>query len=209
MRAARVLIMGLAALAISLGTTRAFAQDKPSGDGSAIWPDGKSWRIHGVGAASFGTCTRFDPDVGASGVCGEAIVGLDIPFQIRRARFRFDPELGFGWSASATTTDSALGVSIASGGASLSTRPLFTWDVTRLFFLRAGPELRATYLLDTFATSVRGVLDLGTRFGDILELGLRGYAGVDGIEKAQDGKNSEWSAAFAWGTMFLARVYTR
>ncbi len=199
MRAARVamILLGLA--------PPAFAADKVD---DSLWPDGKSWHVHGVGAASFGTCTRFDPNVGASGVCGEAIVGVDIPFQVGRARFRFDPEIGFGWNVGSTSSDESLGISIASGGAGIGMRHLFTWDMTRLFFLRAGPEVRAAWLLDNVATSVHGVLDLGTRVGSVLELGLRGYAGADGIEKTTHGANSEWSSAFGWGTMFLARIYT-
>lgn len=196
----------VATLMMLMVSSHVWAADKADDD--SVWPSGTSWQPHFVGGAMFGSCTRYDPDVGASGVCGEAIVGLDVPFRVGKLSMRLDPEVGFGWSMQTTTGDKALGTQISSGGVEISVRPLVTFDITRLFFARLGPQVRMSMLLDTFNVGVQGVLDLGTRVGSVFELGLRGYAGADAIEKAQ-ATNTEWSAAFGWGTMVLARFYTQ
>ncbi len=169
----------------------------------------KSWHPRFIFGGAIGTCTRHDPDVGASGVCGEASTGFDVSFvRHSKATWHFGAEVGFGASVRSQTGDATIALAIGVGGPFVSTRTWVTYDVTEFFFLRGGPEVIFSSALDTVTPSVHGFVDLGSRFASCLELGLRAYAGADGLTKT-GGTETTYNAAFGWGTFVFARLYSR
>jgi hypothetical protein len=169
-----------------------------------IWPDGKIGRPHLMAGAAFGACIR-DGEVAGGGSCGELSIGTDVPLP---ARFRFGAELGVGFMSSVTSGDPMFGVSKSSGGPAYGAlRVMLGYDFTDLFFVRSGPQTRATFAFGKMTTGVQLAVDLGTRVSTFrlhnrLEVGLRSYLGFDGVAATATPK---WSTDFCFGTTVLLR----
>lgn len=192
------------ALAILLMTASSFAADEKPVPANVPDADHPHFVLGGV----LGSCTRHDPNVGVTSVCGEATLGVDFPFSTKWVHMHVGGELGFGANTQSSTGDSMVGLAVQSGGAFLSARAWLTYDATRLLFLRGGPEILFAYDLETVTPSVHGFLDFGTRFfSSVVELGLRAYIGVDGLTKTGDAITS-YSTAFAWGAGVFMRFQT-
>jgi hypothetical protein len=172
------------------------------------WPDepGKpNKKVHLFVSAGIGSCTRHDAKVGAAGMCGDVVpLGLDVPL---RMPFHFSVEGAFGAMSQVLSGDN-LGVLRSGGGAYMALRPLFGYDVTRLFFVRAGPQLRVAWSLGNAAPGVMGLIDLGTRIFSRVEIGPRGFLGVDDVISV-DSRGAHHGFAFAFGATLLARVFLR
>jgi hypothetical protein len=146
---------------------------------------------------------RIDDRVGASGVCGEAYLGGDILTHIR-ALAAFRVEGGIGWTMGVTSGDRDYGTSTSSGGPYLAIRGLFDFDITQLFFVRVGPEVRGSF--SPVAPGIYGVVDVGTRVGEHFELGLRSHIGAEGVVRSDSSTQYEWAPA--WGvTAFAGPVF--
>lgn len=165
------------------------------------WPDGRVGRGHFLGAVSFGPCMRVHPDVGGAGPCAEHFLAVDVALS---RNWRLNGELGIGFMNSTTSGDASVGVGRSSGdGGYLATRFLVGYDITRLFFFRAGPQLRGTTALGRVALGFQVDADIGTRVGDDIEFGIRTFGGFDGVASTH---TPRWSLAGCSGAMLLLRV---
>lgn len=185
--------------------------EAPARDTRSNWPN---QHVHLVLAATLGSCTRTDVEVAASGFCPEfSVAGLDAPIG---RRWHLGAELGLGWMPTGSTGDSTFGIARNAGGTYAVLRLLAGLDVTRLFFVRAGVQSRATWSLETVAPGFQGVVDLGTRLGNHVELGLRALAGADGeITRGASSfpgqppapQQTKWSLTPAFEEAVVARVF--
>ena len=149
--------------------------DAPAQHSRSNWPN---QRVHLVLAATLGSCTRTEVEVAASGFCPEfSVAGVDVP---AGRRWHVDAEVGLGWVPKGSTGDSNFGIARQSGGTYVVVRPMVGLDITRLFYVRAGVQVRGTWSLERVAPGFHGMLNLGTRLGSHVELGLRVLAGADG-----------------------------
>ena len=166
------------------------------------WPDGK-WHLLIAGA--IGTCTRHDDRVGATGMCGEGTLGADFPWHFLLVR-NLSVELGIGSTVGATSGNRDYGTSRTSNGPYGTVRVLLGWDLAPLLFLRAGPQVRVTWAQATAAPGVVLVVDTGTRLGRRAEVGLRAFAGADGVIRA-NAAETRLDTALAFGAAAYARVF--
>jgi len=202
----------MALFAATIATTARAQEHAPAPTDAGLFPGGKSYAPHFVFGALLGSCTLHDADLGNTSVCGEVALGFDAPFRTTwkgqpRRTWHFGAEIGFGARGAMSSGDSLVGIAMATGGPFLSTRTWATYDFTRLFFLRAGPEALFAVQLDRVTPSVHGFIDVGSRAGSCVEIGIRGTLGADGITKTGDGDAIlDWS--FSWGSMIFARFYS-
>lgn len=159
--------------------------------------------VHVYLGRSAGPCRRDDPDVSSVGACGEAFVGSDLRLA---ARWTFNVELGLGFFPANRSGNSDYGAERHTGGPLyLSLRWAAGYDFTERFFARLGPQLRVAFAFNRPVPGVQLGLDLGTRF-DRLEVGVRSFAGVDGVAStggAADGPH--WRAALSLGVLVFVR----
>jgi hypothetical protein len=164
--------------------------------------------IHLVGALTAGSCTRDDANVGAVGFCGEALVGVDHVFLDAG---HFDVELGAGFMPSASQGYPDLGVAQGSGGGYGVARLMLGYDLTSLYFVRGGAQLRTTYSLHRVTPGVQLVADVGTRVllgcAGAGEVGARLFVGSDGIAFAgePDGGGNGLALTLTYGVALLVR----
>jgi hypothetical protein len=194
----------VARLAVPFALVVAAAPARADGSVEPVWPDGK---VHPSIGAAFGWCSRQGLAAGGAGACGEAVtVGVDFPIRSHRTDMHFLIELGYGLMTPTTWGDPVLGVATGSGGEYGVVRPMFGFDVTRLFFVRFGAQFRALLTLETLTPGGEAVVELGTRIGDSLEIGIHGMVGADGVLTSPGGLSD---AAFVLGTNLFFRFVIR
>jgi hypothetical protein len=171
-----------------------------------VWPrrDNFWLREFYLGGAA-GSCTRSDANVGATGVCGD----LDLGFEsatILGATLRLGGELGLGGTPSVAMGYPGIGVTRESGGFAGVARAFVGFDVTSLFFVRPGGQLRWTVLKGHAAFAPQGTFDMGSRLWTHLELGLRLAVGCEAALRADADKHFVY-LPFASGLGGFARVF--
>lgn len=164
-------------------------------------PDG---RFHVAFSGSSGSCIRRDANVGAAGACAEVTVGvLVLPAACPPAKaseyrsLRVGLEIGFGGEKEVTQGYADLGLQQRSGGWYGVVRVLLGYDLTPLFFMQVGAQLRSA--TESPRTGGEGLLELGTRvLSANVEIGARGQAGAEAIQNSLYGRS--WStSALAYG----------
>lgn len=155
--------------------------------------------FHGTFGLSLGSCVRNDPDVGTVDYCGEANIGVDWAIT-EIGYWRANLELGVGWTRGATSGYADLGTFSSAGGPYFAPRLLFGRDATRHFYWRIGAQM-PTFFLNSIAPGVDGVIDLGTRAWDRLELGPRAFVGVEPVTTT----GGPWTYPMSYGVSLLAR----
>jgi hypothetical protein len=167
------------------------------------WPSAKPQAIASTGA---GICSRQDPNVGASGFCSDVFfVGIDVPAW--RPRWRITAEAGVEVTPRAQSGDQAVGTGFVSGGTYVAMRLLLGYDLTHLYFVRGGFEVRLTADTGVEPTYVG---EMGTRIISHFELGFRtklGFEGVTATSVASGERESYATPAFALGLMLFVRGF--
>jgi hypothetical protein len=163
--------------------------------------------FHWLVALTPGSCARPDANVGATGFCGEALVGFDGAFGT--SRWRYTLEAGAGIMPQASQGYPDIGWSQSSGGGYAVLRGMLGYDFTPVFFTHVGAQTRVTYSNNWTAPGVYAVVDLGSRtrlFSGRLEFGTRTFLGEDGIGwgGGPAGGNAE-TFTVAYGEQFFAR----
>ena len=155
-----------------------------------------------VGLSFPGSCIRNDPNVGKSSICEEAFGGVDIIFP---RHVHLDAELGVGYSGIGSAGDPNLGIAYGSGGTYAVVRAMLGADLSPVFFWRAGAQARFMYSLHWVDPGMQAVGDLGTRVYEHFEVGMRGFAGFDGVVAAGNGEGNSWAWAPAYGLSVFGR----
>lgn len=155
-----------------------------------------------VTVAPLGACTRIDDNVGKSGFCEELLGGTDTTFA---PRWHFDWEAGLGYMDAAIWGFRDLGFSQRSGGPYFVARVFVGYDLSSLFVARLGVQTRVGDSFGNLDPGVQGVLDLGTRCWTRFEVGLRTFAGVDGVITSGGVDDSWYSMSLAYGTSLFGR----
>lgn len=155
--------------------------------------------FHVAAAIGAGSCARYDAYTGTIGGCADVGGGI----RVGRA-IRFDLDLDFGFTPRRTSLAPQLATITAGGGFHVLLRPMFAFQIAR-FFTRVGNELRATAPLSGVAPGFAGVVELGVRLGEHVELGLRASLGFEGA-RVGDGATSRWMGAGSTGTQLVLRA---
>ena len=166
------------------------------------WPDGIGGKFHLLGAAALGSCVRWNTPAAGTGVCGELGLAGEVAVS---PRWNLTVELGIGFMNRTTSSDFG-GARSTGGPAFAALRVMAGHDVFRFFFVRPGLQVRTNWALGRANAGAQLAVDVGTRVGDRLELGMRPFAGFDGV--ASTGSPG-WSPALSFGATFLARVRFR
>lgn len=188
------------AVATALCMSAAAAAEECPGPPEEVWPDNRPHHLHLVTYGTIGACARPSSTVAASGPCGEAGLGTEVSFS-HRHRLVF--ETGAGFVRSRVSFDPVTGVTTTSGGPGyVAFRVMWGLDFHALFFMHLGAQLKIPWERPTLGAQIP--IDLGTRIGHFLELGVRSYVGFDGVYASQTPK---WSATPSFGAQAFVRVF--